>query len=427
MSSEFAVWLSVERDVRQLGRFAQRLKGQPDEVVFAIAAPSGDVKKNRPCESLLAFSSMSALFQHLFRMRAYTEARLGLKVLMKKFVQLLVSVCFVLSCASPALAVTSLRYAVVDLGIIDPTQPSTIGVAINRSGIIVGNANVGGARHPFYWDGRLHDIGTFGGPSGFAVDINDVGAIVGWADPGPDLFVLKNGSKVDLGIPDNAFNFLSAYINDEDVILAYPIGDNLCDTSNLPFVVHLRVSRARLPLRLFCQSNVFGIDNRGEVLGYLQSRFTYGFLDSFGHDFDPLGSRANGFVAGSVNRETDDVIGEIPARSDQYGAYYIPATNTLVRLPSLSQVFTTSLTLGVNRRGQIVGTACRSTVQCDGGNIAFLFDPSIGMVNLNNVAHLPAGYSSYLATAINDEGQIVVVAVKPPSGPDHTFLLTPSR
>jgi probable HAF family extracellular repeat protein len=83
---------------------------------------------------------------------------------------------------------------------------------LNLWGQVVGQSNVAGdqAYHPFLWSGgTLRDLGTFGGATGAANWINDAGQVVGQADlPGGQCqgmacqhhaFLWRNGTLNDLG------------------------------------------------------------------------------------------------------------------------------------------------------------------------------------------------------------------------------------
>ena len=92
--------------------------------------------------------------------------------------------------------------------------------AINERGQVVGWAdtrmrgrNGEQVAHAFLWEnGTMHDLGTFGGPSSSASDIDDGGQIVGWADTRVEdpfsyaaranahhAFLRRNGRLIDLG------------------------------------------------------------------------------------------------------------------------------------------------------------------------------------------------------------------------------------
>jgi len=325
------------------------------------------------------------------------------------------------------LVAAPLRFSAADLGVLDPSTPATVGSAVNDAGVVVGNSAVAGHPHPIYWNGSLHDIGTLGGSSGNASAINGGGTIVGWAVVGPHLFAYASGRMTDLGAPRHVMNFGSAYINDSDVIVASPFGDDQCDASNTPFVIDLTVGPMRTSLKMLSCTLAAGIDDREQILGdpFIGSRFVWGFLNAKGRNFRPLGSAAATLIPTAIDPVTDHIAGDVPIGLDQYPALYVNSTNTLTILPATSPALPTGLALAINRHDDIVGTACATTGQCDGGNDAFLYDPRFGSIDLNVVSDLPTGFASYVAVAINDREQIVVNALGGAGGSSRSFLLTP--
>jgi probable HAF family extracellular repeat protein len=335
-----------------------------------------------------------------------------------------------LALAAPALCATP-RFSVVDLGVLDARSPSTFGAAINNSGVVVGQSLVADHYHAFYWNGHIHDIGTFGQSSSYATDINDVGTIIGTAgDPGasiPILFEFHNGQKLNLGSPKNTYA-LVANINNINTIVATPNSITTgCDSSDTPYVITLP-SAARHPLGILgCNNYVtIGIDDRNEILAspYLGSN-PKGFVSSRNSDFDLLGSNASSVSMTAIDKHTDHVAGTIQIGSNLYPVLYIASNDRILRLPPTSRSLPTGIARAINRHDEIVGTACATTANCDGGNHAFLYEPGVGMTDLTIAAHLPRGFSEYVGVAINDRGQIVVDASNPPLGPNRSFLLTP--
>jgi probable HAF family extracellular repeat protein len=112
----------------------------------------------------------------------------------------------------------------VDIG----TFGGTFSVAsfINDQGQVVGTSNLAGdqTQHPYLWDrGSLKDLGTLGGDNGQAIWINNAGEVVGEADlPGSqthDGFLWKNGVMTDLGnLGQTSFAFA---INSEGQIVGH--------------------------------------------------------------------------------------------------------------------------------------------------------------------------------------------------------------
>jgi probable HAF family extracellular repeat protein len=93
-----------------------------------------------------------------------------------------------------------------------PTLPSSYGYSVSAAatgGQVVGQAYfLGGGSHPFYFDGTAPvDLGTFGGSSGYASDVNTSGTVVGYAETetGSDrAFVWDAGVMTNLGPVDGA-------------------------------------------------------------------------------------------------------------------------------------------------------------------------------------------------------------------------------
>src|SRR4051794_10842907 len=90
-------------------------------------------------------------------------------------------------------------YPVTDLG------SSFVPVGVNGTGLVAGAAN----SHAALWkDGAVLDLGTFGGATSQANDVNDLGQVVGYADTaaGPrHAFLLTPEDTDGDGQPDRWF------------------------------------------------------------------------------------------------------------------------------------------------------------------------------------------------------------------------------
>jgi probable HAF family extracellular repeat protein len=76
---------------------------------------------------------------------------------------------------------------------------------------------------------------------------------------------------------------------------------------------------------------------------------------------------------------------------------------------------------GINNVGQVVGLSYYSPV---GNHLhAFVWSPSTGMLDLNNLIPANSGWLLQSANAINDQGQIVGLGML--NGQNEAFLLTP--
>jgi probable HAF family extracellular repeat protein len=91
----------------------------------------------------------------------------------------------------------------IDLGTLGGTSGCAIN--LNNRGQVVGYSNMAGdlTHHPFLWErGKIRDLGTLGGPSGFANWISEAGEVAGTADNEGGqhhAFLWKNGIMTDLG------------------------------------------------------------------------------------------------------------------------------------------------------------------------------------------------------------------------------------
>lgn len=90
-------------------------------------------------------------------------------------------------CGQPTDAPVDASYQVMDVGVLRPGDCCSMAVAVNASGEVAGNswAYEFGQGHAFRWAaGVLTDLGSPGGDTTHAADINAAGDIVGWTVDG---------------------------------------------------------------------------------------------------------------------------------------------------------------------------------------------------------------------------------------------------
>jgi len=251
--------------------------------------------------------------------------------------------------------------------------------------------------HAVLWRrGRLIDLGTLGGRSSAATDVNNRGEIVGWSLVTADqlhAFVWKRGRMLDLGTLGGPTSYATA-INDRGDVVGY---------SSLPggaFVVHAFLWRGGRMTDLGTlnggYSEALGIDNAGVVVGLSSVDGMNAVPVRFAHGRAlALSSRYGSAVA--VNQR-----GQIAGTwSGGYGAFLLShrrfSTLTRVAGEGFAQVF------GLNDHGQVVGyTTCHGFVWQNGRVTVLpqLKGSTSGALGINNRGQV-VGYGAMTASGGN--------------------------
>lgn len=305
---------------------------------------------------------------------------------------------------------------------------SSYATGINNLGQVVGfGTTLTGQTHAILWsNGQIHDLGTLGGTYSYARAINDSGQIVGgayttgnaalratqWID-GHILTLTDFGGRSSEAYSINSSGSIAGYSD------SYSGATGVLWTDGKPSQLQ---SLTGTPWRLFGAN---GINEAGEVVGsaYLPSKgapHAVSWAQGIGTDLGTLGgSSSNAFAvndAGEIVGVSDIAVGSSAQHATVWrngvahdlgtlGGYYSDARD-------------------INNSGQIVGLTYSPTTDRD-GSLAYISD-GLSMTDLNTlISNVDNPFRSlYMASGINERGQIVGTGTTV-NGQYHAFLLTP--
>jgi probable HAF family extracellular repeat protein len=318
-------------------------------------------------------------------------------------------------------------------------------VSLNSKGEVVGSMRVHAPKtkelfaedlpHAFLWRaGMTMDLGTLGGYSSEALDINDKSQVVGWSLTSETplqhrrAFLWQDGRMRALdGLPDEAGWDEASGINNRSQV-AGAIGWNK-KPGGAAFIWQGG------KVRLFSVGYVCGMNDRGELVGNvrhlaMRRRQAARELDALlwrNGTAIRLPLPGPGWIGGRAYRINDAglIVGSAQKKK------HLPDTTTRALLWKNGRV-TVLPTLGgeanealeINNSGDIVGWSQIGTPP--GGRHAFLFTKGV-LLDLNKCLPPNSGWMLSEATAINDRGQIAGVGSYRQARTTYGFLLTPVR
>jgi probable HAF family extracellular repeat protein len=340
-----------------------------------------------------------------------------------------------------------------DLGALPGTNNSGVG-GMNSGGTVVGVSENGLVDpvinfpdlEPVVWeDGRIIDLGTFGGNFGQANAINDRGQVVGFAtNPiSTSVSIAAFGCDVDLAVPTQTRAFIwegraiqdlgtlggtdscAVLINERGQVAGYSFTDLSASPPIHPFLwQHGTMQDLGTLGGTFALANA--LNNRGDVTGLSFVAGNSVYHPSLWHrggtsDLGTLGGDTGNAL--SLNDATE-VVGEAdlpgPSGSQLHHAF-------LWQRGVMTDLGTQdgdpcSLALSINSRGQVVGGSTDCNTLLNGH--AFFWEHGGPMVDLNSFVPASSNVTLTVAILINDRGEIAAQGVLP-DGDTHAILLIP--
>ena len=254
--------------------------------------------------------------------------------------------------------------------------------AINNSGQVVGASyNRVYQKRAFVWSPEtgITDLGTLGGPWSWAYGINNSGQVVGYSN------ISSGGSRAFL----------------------WSLGSGMINLGTLNNG----------------SSSACAINDLGQVVGTISGSSARGFVwtkETGMQDLNAIAGRR--FTPCAINN-TSQIIGSVYEGYTTRAAL-LKSNGELVTL-GLLPTCNYSVPYAVNSQGQVVGW---SGIVSTGVGVykAFVWDPGVGMVDLNSLVTLPAGFTLESAFKIFDDGRIVSRMRTPGLGSGYKqVLLTP--
>ena len=317
-------------------------------------------------------------------------------------------------------------YAVTDLGTLG-SDPFTYPMSINDAGQVVGYTRTTNGpfpgpwrsgNHAFLWqNGTMTDLGSLGGTYRSALDINNLGQVVGFSQTqdGTGRAVLwQNSTMADLGTLGGEYNSSTATeINDLGQVVGYSYPASITKPNQIPYPHQIFLwqnsTMTNLGNLLGAYSSQAGdINNAGQVIGILTETSSgvprYNFLWHNGNRTNlnilPNAINNKGQIVGVDNNEhpvlwQDGIVTDLGT----LGGTYSEATS-------------------INDTGTVVGYSNTS----NGSSHAFVYKNGT-IFDLNTLLPANSGWELNSAIDINDNGQIIGLGQF--NGQFSGFLLTP--
>jgi len=339
-----------------------------------------------------------------------------------------------------------------DLGTLPDGNDFSSANAINSSGTVVGisangvpDPDLGEQVVATAWrNGRVTNLGTFGGPFSDAEAINDLGQVAGGAEtpipdpdgkwsglttfPSPTLWhaaLWKNGTIRDLGTlggPAAYARFIDSRgrVAGQSYIRRQPVTPDGAPLIHPFFWENGRMTDIGTLGGVFAEANA--MNSLGQVAGDSDLRggaAFHAFRWSQGKMVD-LGTVGDASSAASAINDLGAVVGFLISANGSIDGF-LWRNGTMIALGGLPG-FPCNYPHRINNKGQVVG----DSDDCNGnGKSAWLWQKGVGLVDLNTL--VPPGSDMHLAEAsfIDDNGEILGNGMVP-NGDFHAFVLIPT-
>jgi len=334
-------------------------------------------------------------------------------------------VAFGLMLSQPAAAQT---YTITDLGTLGGATSQAWD--INNSGQVVGTAQGAGGFHAFLWQNNLMTDLTPREGTSYALGINDAGSVVGTlSGSGASGFVYANGTLTRLPGLDRAED-----INHSGQIVGpKQTSSDRVESFLLTGTTTTNLGQLNRPYQP--RTEAYAINKHGHVVGsslatgnsYMFQPHAFLYKDGVMRDLGTLGGWSS--IAHGIN-DGGQVVGMAQTSSSRWHAFVSDGQPALLGgispgMIDLSRGFhpdVESIAWDINNLGQIVGSAWLAGPSSFPVHNAFIY--SGGLIKpLQTLIASNSGWMLEEATGINDGGQIVGWGIH--NGVRRAFLLTP--
>lgn len=321
------------------------------------------------------------------------------------------------------------QYQVIDLGTFGGT--SSVGNGINNSGKIVGTkTNANGSTRAFMWDGTMHDLGTLGGASSWGRAINNLGVVVGETITanGQMHGFYHDGTIHDIGVVNGTTSSRATAISNNGLIVGY---SNEYPSPTKAFVYNYNNGTLTdlSSIAGYGSASPYGINDNNTWVGGIRSgsgtgnQLPYRFTNNTLTLLPTLSTSIFSGRAHDINN-SGKIVGVSHLSNGEYHAFLYNGTTTL-DLGTLGggTLQNISWANAINESNQVVGYSFAIHQFTPTTPLAFVYDSTNGMLNLNNLIPANSGWVLTDAKGINDHGWITGEGTI--NGQTHAFLLKP--